>query len=271
MTKGPVPATSSLLVNADDFGLHADINRGILDCVERGRVQSISFSPIGGSVDWTKLLDLMRHGVRVGLHVTLVDEPWATDGRIVSGWRGLAGRLLVSGPTMQKAVEGEIRRQFELCADHGLEPSSLSHIDSHQHVHLLGGVWQTCVRIADDYSIPRIRVPWCPSLRDIKKSFGGLVLQALARQRRARGAGFLACLGLAHAGHNTAETLSMELNHAARAGRPAAELIAHPGVNTPGLQSRYADWHFDWSRERDALLSTRFAEEMHASGYTFVR
>ncbi|HVB58644.1 MAG TPA: ChbG/HpnK family deacetylase [Candidatus Acidoferrales bacterium] len=271
MTKGPVPASSSLLVNADDFGLHADINRGILDCVERGRVQSISFSPIGESADWAKLLELVRHGVRVGLHVTLVGERWATDGRIVSGWRGLAKQLLVSGPVMQKAVESEIRRQFDLCADHGFDPSLLSHLDSHQHVHLLGGVWQTCVRIAGDYSIPRIRVPWCPSLRDIKKSFGGLALQALARQRRTGGAGFLACLGLAHAGHNTAETLSMELNHAARAGWPPAELIAHPGVNTPGLQSRYADWNFDWSRERDALLSNRFAEGVRASGYMFVR
>ena len=71
-------------------------------------------------------------------------------------------------------------------------------------------------------------------------------------------------------GRNTAAIFSGELEHAACAGRPDIELVAHPGVNTPDLESRYAEWHFDWDRERDALLSTQFAEAVSASGYTLV-
>jgi hypothetical protein len=47
------------------------------------------------------------------------------------------------------------------------------------------------------------------------------------------------------------------------------ELVVHPGVNTPDLESRYSEWGFNWSGERDALLSAQFAEAVSASGYTF--
>lgn len=259
-----------LLVNADDFGLHADIDRGILECIERGRVQSVSFAATGQTVDWSKLRELIRHGVRVGLHVVLVGEPWASDGRLVRGWKELVKQLLLPGQAMKDAVDREVRRQFQLCSENGLDPRALSHIDSHQHVHALTGVWQPCLHLAHEHGIPRIRIPWCPSLRLIKKSLAGITLQVIARHRAAEVGGFLPCLGLAHAGRNTAAIFSDELEHAGRAGRPDIELVAHPGVNTPDLESRYAEWHFHWDRERDALLSTQFAEAVNASGYTLV-
>jgi predicted glycoside hydrolase/deacetylase ChbG (UPF0249 family) len=263
-------ANGRLLVNADDFGLHADIDRGILECIKRGRVQSVSFAATGRTLDWNKLRELIRHGVYVGLHVVLVGEPWASDGRLIRGWKELVKQLLLPGRAMKDAVAGEVRRQFQLCSENGLDPGKLSHVDSHQHVHALNAVWQPCLRLAHEHGIPRIRVPWCPSLQMIKKNVAGFALQMMARRRAAEVRGFLACLGLAHAGHNTATIFSDELEHAAHAGRPDVELIAHPGVNSPDLESRYPDWHFDWNRERDALLSPQFAEAVSTSGYKFV-
>jgi chitin disaccharide deacetylase len=259
-----------LLVNADDFGLHTDIDRGILECIECGRVQSVSFAATGRTVDWNKLRELIRHGVRVGLHVVLVGEPWASGGRLLRGWKDLVKQLLLPGRTMKDAIDGEVRRQFQLCSDNGLDPRSLSHVDSHQHVHALKGVWQPCLRLAHEHGIPRIRVPWCPSPQLIKKNVAGFALQVIAHRRAAEVCGFLPCLGLAQAGRNTAAIFSNELEHAVHAGRPDIELVVHPGVNTPDLESRYADWHFDWNRERDALLSTQFAEAVNASGYKFL-
>lgn len=259
-----------LLVNADDLGLHADIDRGILECIERGRVRSVSFAATGRTVDWNKLRELIRHGVCIGLHIVLVGEPWASDGRLLRGWKDLAKQLLLTGRVMGNAVDGEVSRQFQICSENGLDPRSLSHIDSHQHVHVLNGVWQPCLRLAHEHSIPRIRVPWCPSLHVIKKNLAGFALQMIARRRAAEVSGFLACLGLAHAGHNTAAIFSRELEHAAQAGRFDLELVAHPGVNTPELESRYAGWHFDWNREREALLSKQFGEAVSARGYTLI-
>jgi predicted glycoside hydrolase/deacetylase ChbG (UPF0249 family) len=174
---------------------------------------------------------------------------------------------------MREEVKREIVRQFQLCAENGLDPHTLSHVDSHQHVHVLNGVWQPCVDLARGHGIPRIRVPWCPSWHAVKKSFGGVALQAMSRHRAAGRKGSLPCLGLAHAGRNTIATFSHELNCAAGAAGvtsvPAIELVVHPGINTPGLEGKYADWRFNWTAERDALLSPQFAEAVEGAGYTF--
>ncbi len=264
---------SYLLVNADDFGLHADINRGISECVERGRVQSVSFSAIGRAIDWKKLQEWSRHGVLIGLHVTLVGEPWATDGRILRDWKDLAAQLLLQGHAIREDVKREMQRQFQLCAENGVDPRALSHIDSHQHVHVLSGIWQPCLDLAREYGIPRIRVPWCPSLKAVKKNVGGIALQMISRRRASDVNAPLACLGLAHAGRNTVATFSYELNCAARTAvnsrSHGVELVVHPGVNSPDLESRYGDWQFDWTRERDALLSPQFEEAITINGYAF--
>lgn len=267
------PPTASLLVNADDFGLHPDINRGISECVDRGSVQSVSFSATGHAVDWRKLREWIHNGVLIGLHVTLVGEPWATDGRVIPGWKGLVRELLPRGRAIRGEVDREIRRQFQICAENGLDPRTLSHVDSHQHVHVLSGVWQPCVDLAREYGIPRIRVPWCSSWHAIKKSPGGLALQVISRRRASETDGALPCLGIAHAGRNTVATFSAELGYAARAAgstsHQSIELIVHPGVNTRDLESRYSEWRFNWTGERDALLSPEFADVVRASGYTF--
>ena len=51
--------------------------------------------------------------------------------------RELVKQLLLPGRTMKDAVAGEVRRQFQLCSENGLDPRTLSHVDSHQHVHVL--------------------------------------------------------------------------------------------------------------------------------------
>jgi hypothetical protein len=76
----------------------------------------------------------------------------------------------------------------------------------------------------------------------------------------------LPCLGLATAGHNTAAIFAHELTTAV--GQDV-ELVVHPGVNTPSLETRYTDWHFDWTGERDALLSTQFHEALSLNRFTF--
>jgi chitin disaccharide deacetylase len=258
-----------LLVIADDFGLHPDIDHGILECVQRRRVQGISFCPTGQSLEWKKLVELMDQGVHVGLHLTLVGEPWSTDGRFIPDWQHLVGQLLLGGQPIRAAIGAEIRRQLQLCADHGVDPRRLSHMDSHQHVHVLPTLWELCLCQAKEHGIPRIRVPWCPTLRIIKRSAGGIALQCLAWLRTQQVGGYLACLGLAHAGHNTPATLSDELHHAALAGRPDLELVAHPGRSTQDLQTRYSAWKFDWDSERDALLSAEFADAVERNGYDF--
>lgn len=251
---------SRLLVNADDFGLHPDINRGILQCVAAGVVDSVSCVMNGAAAAEVARPEWRAAGTALGVHLALTGEPWLTDGRRIAGWRALLGRLTGGGPAFLRRVRAEWERQLAAFLGHGVTPA---HLDSHQHVHLLPGLWPLCLELQAAYRIPRVRLPLAPELRLARRTPAGLLLHALARRRRRDAPGAWPCIGLAHSGHYTWARLAPELR-AAR-GRDV-ELITHPGVTTPGLQARYAAWGYAWSAERETLLDPRFraAREDHA-------
>ncbi|MCC6239214.1 MAG: ChbG/HpnK family deacetylase [Phycisphaerales bacterium] len=268
---------STVLVNADDFGLHADIDRGILQCIDAGVVQSISFSPQGVSLDWTLLAQLARRGVKVGLHLTLVGEPWGTDGRVFTKWPQLVRWVTLGGSNARRALDAEADWQMRQCLEHNIH---LDHIDSHQHVHVFPAIWSTARRLQRQHAIARIRTPFCPGLKLIKKNIPGLALQTLARWRAAGVDQPLPCLGLSWAGHNDIDILTRELTSLDTASplkpakpstSPIVELVMHPGVNTPALEARYDDWHFDWTGERDALLDPRLRVALKSAGLSLFR
>lgn len=250
---------SNLFVIADDFGLHPDINRGIVDALAAGAMSGISVSPVGSAPDWDRLRNAQSAGVHVGVHLTLVGEPWVTTGIILTDWLALVGCLTTRGHPFFRQVESEAIRQIEVCREHDLH---LQHLDSHQHVHLLPGLWPLFCRLAEQYHIPRIRVPVAPGWRLIRRSPTGIMLQFLGIRRRTEHT--LPCIGLAHSGHYTLSLLEKELE---LCGGADLELIMHPGVTTPAVSGRYASWHYDWSRERDLLTHASFRNAIERHGY----
>lgn len=255
-----MPASQNIL-NADDFGLHPDMDRGIVECVHAGALNSISVVVVH-DFDASTLQQLRRdHGTKLGLHVTLVGEPWITRSGDVTfaSWKQLVPRVLISG-ALRRAIVGEVAAQHARFVERlGFQPD---HVDSHQHVHVFPGIWSPCFELAKRIGV-RVRTPFADRA-NVKKSVAGRALQALALRRRreaiAAGLPALPCVGLAYAGHNTADILQREL---ARHPNEPIEVVAHPGVNTPSLQARYADWRFDWDAERHALLDLQRDSVQH--------
>ncbi len=63
-------------------------------------------------------------------------------------------------------------------------PERLSHLDSHQHIHVLPGIWPVAVALQKEFAIPRLRVPYESLSASIFYKFPfGLGLQALAFYR----------------------------------------------------------------------------------------
>lgn len=251
-----------LHINADDFGLHADIDRGILACVDADRCTGVSVSVNGSSVDWALVRELASR-VDVGVHVTLVGEPWLGEDRSFANWSRLMPWLLLPG---RKAVlEREIRLQIDSMLEHGIRPT---HLDSHQHVHVMPPIWSICKRLAGELGIARIRTPATPVRSIAKASVAGLVLQRLGERRLEEIDHTLPCIGIASAGHNSAEILARELE----AGDARdLELVAHPAFDTPPLRERYGSWNFDWETERGALLGRELAVACDRLGYEIRR
>jgi predicted glycoside hydrolase/deacetylase ChbG (UPF0249 family) len=106
-----------LIVNADDFGASAGINRGILEAHARGVLTSTSLM-----VNMPAAAEAVRSSrdypaLSIGLHVNFTNE---SEGPVVD-------------IDDDEACRAELARQFEMFGDAmGCLPS---HIDSHHHVH----------------------------------------------------------------------------------------------------------------------------------------
>ena len=158
-----------LVVNADDFGLSAGVNRGILETHAAGVVSSVSV--LVNAPGWDDAVRRLRDlgpppGLGVGLHLNL------TMGRPVS-WGGSlcnvrTGRFHTLPALVARAVTGrldsgdvaiECTAQLARLRNAGLV---VTHVDSHRHVHVLPGVWGAVVETARAAGVPVVRVPLEP-------------------------------------------------------------------------------------------------------------
>src|SRR5205823_5875996 len=105
-----------LIVNADDFGASAGINRGILECHTRGVVTSASLMVTGRAARAAAAISRDHPALAVGLHW----DVWGEDERDFD---------LADVP----AVRDEFRRQLD--EFHRLLGRSPTHVDSHRHAH----------------------------------------------------------------------------------------------------------------------------------------
>jgi chitin disaccharide deacetylase len=121
-----------LIVNADDFGLTADINAGIVMAHEQGIVSSATLMVHGAAADEAAAWARAHPRLGLGLHIDLWEHV-LRDGQWVRTYEHCAGDA--------DAVQAEIERQLaRFCELLGRAPD---HLDTHQHVHRLepvGGV-----------------------------------------------------------------------------------------------------------------------------------
>ena len=131
-----------LIVNADDFGLSAGINQGIMETCDRGIVTSASLMVRGAAA----AADYARKNPRlsVGLHLDLAEWIYR-DG----AWAPL---YEVVDVTDAAAVEGEVRRQLN--AFIGLVGQPPTHVDSHQHIHRREPLRSIALRVAGELNVP---------------------------------------------------------------------------------------------------------------------
>jgi predicted glycoside hydrolase/deacetylase ChbG (UPF0249 family) len=115
----------SLIVNADDFGLTAGINQGVIRAHEHGIVTSASLMVRGPAARFAADYARQRPVLSVGLHIDLGEWVYR-DGE----WRPA---YQVVPPEDATAIAAEIRRQL----DHFVKLTGRlpTHLDSHQHVH----------------------------------------------------------------------------------------------------------------------------------------
>ena len=263
----------SVIVNADDMGLHTAINRGIAEAYRNGIVTSASVI-VGGDA-FEEAVDFLKEnpGLDAGVHLTLVEErPVAPASKVPSlinpdGYMRSTYRSFVwdwcSGIIKASEVEYELEAQVARLVQHGIRPS---HLDSHQHVHCLPGIWGLTLKVARKHRVPFVRLPAFDRLRCDGESFpvtffrsGVNVLSFIHRRLSPVGIRFAdRMIGTSYSGQMTADRL-LGILDAIPPG--VTEILVHPGLADEHLHNRYRHWeNFNWSNDLHAVTDPLVVE-----------
>lgn len=262
-----------LIVNADDFGLTSQICAGVLHAHEHGIVTSTSALAIAPAFD-AYAPSLRDSGLSVGGHLAAVgeDRPLLSRREVPSLVDGRGAFPLTWQHFLRRAATGrvdpdDLRREFtaqmEKLRAAGLV---LTHLDSHQNLHLWPQVATVVLELARHYGIGAIRVSrsrrWTPI---------GVGVRALSARLRARAA----AAGVAYPAASTGfdESVSLEpstlagaIRRLAATGAPTAELVTHLGFDPDPDRVRYPT-RFDWSAELTAMCDPLVAAAVDRAGF----
>jgi predicted glycoside hydrolase/deacetylase ChbG (UPF0249 family) len=158
-----------LIVNADDFGMTAGINRAIVEGSEQGIITSTTLMATAhafdDAVERARGLELRRPRFSIGCHVVLLDgEPilpperpannGAAELRVSLG--GFAQSAL-AGKLKPDEIEAEANAQMARIQKDGI---TISHFDCHKHAHMFPAVLKPLLRAANSRRIPAVRNPF---------------------------------------------------------------------------------------------------------------
>ncbi|HKO02677.1 MAG TPA: ChbG/HpnK family deacetylase [Thermoanaerobaculia bacterium] len=235
-----------LIVTADDVGLTSGMTEGAIRAHRQGIVTACSIVANGNAFDdaVARLRDVPS--LEVGAHLALVEE-----------------RALTTGEPMPKSyvqfvlsrrridVERELRAQLEKILATGLR---ITHLNGHQHLHMLPSVFAIVRRLAGEHGIPYVRVVNDRGGRGGIARRGSIaVLSMLGRRVDAK----RKTIGVMEAGHLTAARV-IELFDEVDG---VTELVTHPGVAVSGYE-----WGYDWDAETEALCDPALKTALDARG-----
>lgn len=154
-----------LIVNADDFGLNAAANSGILACYRAGSVTSTTLMANGAAFTEAAELAGQHSSLAVGLHFNLTwgrplcppsAVPTLVDAEGVFFSRSALARRALLGRLDAREIERELMAQFQRLVAHGID---VTHVDSHQHVHAFKPIFSAVAGLCESNRMP-VRVPW---------------------------------------------------------------------------------------------------------------
>lgn len=269
-----------LIVNADDFGRRPLINQAVADAVDKKGLLSTSLMAGEPYFDEAVEIAKKRPQLGVGVHLTLVDGKPVLPAEEISTlavndgcfWpdHGAFVKHYVQGKIARDDIERELAAQLDKVLQAGIMPT---HVDSHQHMHMLPGIFPLVLKLAAERGIKRVRIsrgiygnpftPW-PGLGDLVGKFGLETLSCIDR-RQARVHGF-ACpdnfVGQVAGGAVTADFMK-ELAENFTDG--SVEVMLHPGLaNEPLIQE--TGWQHDYEAEFHAVCDADVQEKLSRKG-----
>src|SRR3989449_5489951 len=259
---GPARAAGRrLIVNADDFGRSASINRAVIRAHREGILTTASLMPNEPAFAEAVALARENPGLGVGLHLSLICGHSALPQKKIPGLvnpdrefdanPARVGMRYFFRRRLRDQLRAEIHEQFKKFADTGL---LLDHVSGHLHLHLHPTVFRILMEDATQLGIERLRLTFDPFWLNVRLSSGhwryramhALIHHCLAASARPR----LKSRGIRHTravfgllqNERVDETYVTKLLPRLPAGD--SELYSHPALD-------------EFRNEFDALISPR--------------
>ncbi len=281
-----------LIVNADDFGLTAGVNRAIVETHAGGVVSSTTLMANGAAFEDAVTAARSVPNLSVGCHVVLVDgtpvsPPDTVDtllairsaepDKFYSSLSAFAARAMLGGFDRDQLV-AEVTAQIRKIQATGLQ---VTHLDTHKHAHIFPEILVALLRAARICGVRAIRNPFVPlkamharqfkGKRDLWKRYGQVrMLHTFSGQfrQRTKRAGVLTPDGVVGVIETGSVDTSLLRSTLASLPEGTWELVCHPGYNDADLRAvrtRLLD-----SREEERRLLTsaelrQFLEEQEIS------
>jgi predicted glycoside hydrolase/deacetylase ChbG (UPF0249 family) len=180
-----------LVINADDFGLSEGTNRGIVEAHRAGVVTAASLLVNTPGFEAAVRAARELPALTVGLHLNLtmgqpVSPPDAVPTLYDSRRKRLYPLVRFVGRALAGKIDGaevarECTAQIERLRATGLR---ITHLDGHQHAHVLPGIWRSVVETARQAAVGPVRIPLEPAARIAWRPMAALGQTLLAASYR---------------------------------------------------------------------------------------
>ena len=277
-----------LIVNADDLGLTAGVNRAIREAHTDGVVTSATLMATGPAFQGAVELARALPNLSVGCHVVLVDGTPVSDhesiptllshrdaatGHFHSRISMVAARAVFRRFDPDELV-GEIVAQVKKLQAAGLQ---VTHLDTHKHTHIFPQILRALVQAARICGVPAVRNPFVPASTLRPRQFSrrpglwkryGQIRMLNAFGSRFRNSMRRAGLATPDGVLGVIETGSFDTSLLRRAltNLPDGtwELVCHPGYDDADLRASHTRLLASREKEREWLTSPelrQFLEE----------
>lgn len=144
-----------LILNADDFGLSASVNKGIIDCFNEGLISSTTMMMNTPYTDEAIKLAKEHNIKNIGIHLNLTygksvlpasEVPSLVDENGIFHYVCMLGYY-----TQYLDAKKELRAQIEKFLDSGLTPD---HLDHHHYFNEIPNILKAYLELAEEYKLP---------------------------------------------------------------------------------------------------------------------
>jgi len=255
-----------LIINADDFGLSVGVNRAILEAHAAGTVSSASLLVNAPGFEDAARAAQATPALGVGLHFNLtMGAPASAATAVPSLCDPRTGRFYSLSGLIARALTGRLdggevalECTAQIARARAAGVGGLTHLDGHQHAHVLPGIWGPVVAASTRAGIDVMRLGLEPAAGLAWRPLAavGQLLLTASWRRATRGAPLPR-----HADHfrgfaltgrrDFAERLLAVLDHLEPG---VTELMVHPGYVDASLEG-WVSYRAGRERELAALLS----------------